>query len=153
VALPLFTARKYAKEIRNLFPKIVRRAGSLRLLPAAKEVPEYVCRCLIEASRCYIYGRFLASLFLCRSALEESVKDVLRKKGYEKDMAAMKDEGLKGILRLARDKGLMDEALHNQADDIRALANQAIHGNKLPTDDECKNAFDLTRGILQHLYA
>jgi len=153
VALPLFTARKYAKEVRNLFPKIVRRAGSLRLLPAAKEVPDYVCRCLIEASRCYVYGHFLASLFLCRSALGESVEDVLRNKGYEKDIAAMKDEGLKGILRLARDNGLMDEALYNQADDIRALANQAIHGNKLPTDDECKNAFYLTRGILQHLYA
>ena len=152
VVLPLFTARNYAKEMRNLFPKMIRRAGSLRLLRTAKEVPQYVRRYMIEASRCYVYGHFLASLFLCRSAMEEAVEDRLGKKGYAKEMAAIKEEHLKGILRLARDKNIIDETTHNQADYVRVLANQAIHGNSLPMDDGCKNAFDVTRGILQFLY-
>ena len=47
----------------------------------------------------------------------------------------------------------MDKALHAQADHIRILANQAIQNAKLPSDDECKKAFEMTKSIVQHLYA
>lgn len=152
VALPLFTARKYVREIRKLLPKVIRRAGLLRLVPTGKDVPEYVRRYLIEASRCYIYGHFLASLFLCRSAIEEAVEDALRSRGHEKQMSAITKDRLKGIVELAYKENLMDQTVYRQADDIRILANDAIHGSRLPADEECKNAFDQTRGILQYLY-
>ena len=153
LAPPLYLERKYVKELRNLLPAMIRRADSLRLPPTAKELPEYVNRYLSEAARCYIYGHHLAALFLCRSALGEAVVVALRNKGPAKGMGAITEDGLRGILKIARDEGLMDKALHAQADHIRILANQAIQNAKLPSDDECKKAFEMTKSIVQHLYA
>ncbi len=144
------TAETYATELLKLFPQMVTRAESLRILPASEKVPDFVNRYLGEASRCYIYGQFLASLFLCRSAIVEAVEDRLRQKGYGKDVDAIKGEWLKAVLKLAVDKGLLDDVIYRQADDIRILGNNAIHGTKLPTDQDCMD--DQTRGILQHLY-
>ncbi len=153
LAPPLYLERKYVREIRNLLPAMIRRADSLRLSPTAKELPEYVNRYLNEAARCYIYGHPLAALFLCRSALGEAVVVALRKKGPDKGMGAIKEDGLRGILKTARDEGLMDRALHSQADHLRILANKAIQNAKLPSDDECQKAIETTRAIVQHLYA
>ena len=150
---PLYLGRKYAREIRNLLPALIKRAESLHLSPAAKGLPEYVKRYLSEATQCYIYGQTLASLFLCRSALGEAVVTALRKKGPSKEMAPIKEDGLRGILKTACNEGLMDKALHAQADHIRILANQAIQNAKLPSDDECRKALEMTKTIVQHLYA
>lgn len=146
------TAPQYAKEIIQLFPKMVTRAGSPAPTPAGKEIPDYVSRYLVEASRCYVSGHFLASLFLCRSALGEAVIVSLRRKGYAEDLGALKEEGLKGIFRLAHEKGLLDQTLHRQADKLRTLAHQAVHGIKLPTEEECKSALEATREIVERLY-
>ena len=40
LAPPLYLERKYAREIRNLLPAMIRRADSLHLAPTAKELPE-----------------------------------------------------------------------------------------------------------------
>ena len=150
--LELVVAERYIEEISKLFPRMVRRAASLRILSTSMKAPQEVERYLTEASRCYVYGHFLASLFLCRSAIENAVEERLRAKGYGKKVEAITKDRLFNILKLAHDKGLLDETLYRQADDIRELANDAIHGDCLPTDDKCKNAYDQTRGILQHLY-
>ena len=76
----------------------------------------------------------------------------MRTKGFGREVDAIGGDWLKNILRLARDKRLLDEFIWEQADDIRKLANDAIHGKKLPKEEECEVAFDQTRGILQHLY-
>lgn len=149
--LTLFTARRYAREFQKLYPMMVRRAELMRLLPAGQKVPELVDRYLVEASRCFIYGHFLASLFLCRSAIISAAEDRLRKKG-SREVDAIAGDWLKNILKLAREKRIMDETIWRQADDIRKLANDAIHGTNLPNEEECKNAHDQTRRVLQYLY-
>jgi hypothetical protein len=99
--------RKYARDIRNLLPAMIGRAHSLCALPStAKELPEYVNRYLSEAAQCYIYGHALAALFLCRSALGEAVVVALRKNGPAKGMAAIKEDGLRGILEDRPRRGL-----------------------------------------------
>jgi hypothetical protein len=143
---------RYIREVRNLLPRIVKRATLLRLLPARYEVPEDVDRYLKEASRCFIYGHFLASLFLCRSAIISATKDRLRANGFDRELDAICKDWLKSTLEMAHDKNLLDNLTWKQADDIRDLANDAIHGKRLPTEEECKAAFDKTRGILQFLY-
>jgi len=148
----LYTVRKYADELKDHFPLIVERAERLRLIPASKNVPDNVRRYLEEATRCCIYGHFLASLLLCRSAIEAATKDRLTKCGFEHEVRAIRQDPLKSILKLAFDKDLMDEALWKQADDIRAKANKAAHSPALPDERYCVEACDITRGILQHLY-
>ncbi len=113
--------------------------------------PEYVRRFLIEASRCIVYGQSLAALFLCRSALSEALVVTLRKGGHSKELAGMKEEGLKGIFKLAHDHGLLDTAQHQRADEVRRLANQAIHGTQVPSEQECLNAFAVTVDIVRNL--
>jgi hypothetical protein len=152
LAPSMTTAQQCAAKIIKLFPELVRRAGSLSPVPGGNQAPEYVRRYLLEASRCYVSGQFLASLFLCRSALGEAVIVSLRRKGYAEDLGALKEEGLKGIFNLAHHKGLLDHARHLEADGIRTLANQAVHGIKNPTEEECKTALEMTREIVEHLY-
>jgi hypothetical protein len=62
--LSLYVVRKYARELQEIFPHMVERAQLLRLIPASKNVPDHVRKYLEEASRCSIYGHFLASLLL-----------------------------------------------------------------------------------------
>ena len=124
----------------------------LRLLPARSKVPEHVRRYLAEASRCFIYGQFLACLFLCRSAIISATEDRLRAKGFACELDALSKDKLKNTLELAHDRGVLDDVAWKQADDIRELSNDAIHGRRLATDAESKDAFDQTRGILQLLY-
>ena len=143
----------YVAQIRNLFPGIVKRAEKLRVLSAANQVPEYVQHYLSEPSRCYIYGQFLAALFLCRSALEEAVEDRLRSKGHGAEIAKIeRSKWLYALLSLARDKSVLNESTHRCANEIRELAKDAIHGNRLPEDEQCRKAYKKTRFVLESLY-
>jgi hypothetical protein len=146
-----FTAIRFANEIQNLLPGLTRRAEALRSVPDMRGFPEYVRRFLIEASRCIVYGHFLSALFLCRSALSEALVVTLRKGGHSKELGGMKEAGLKGIFKLAHDQGLLDTTQHQRADEVRRLANQAIHGPQVPSEQECLNAFAVTVDIVRNL--
>jgi hypothetical protein len=144
----------YTCELARLFPKIVKRAERLRVTPSVQAVPQYLQRYLNEASRCYIYGQFLAALFLCRSALEEAVKDRLKATGHGAEVARIeRREWLYALLKLARDKKILNKSAYRDADRIRGQAKDAIHGKYLPGDTECVKAYTDTRLVLQSLYA
>ena len=57
-AVSVAVVTHYAVEISNLFPRLIRRAEQLRILPAEVRVPAIVERYLEEASKCYLYGCF-----------------------------------------------------------------------------------------------
>lgn len=65
-ALPEATAvaivSHYAEELSRLFPKIIRRAEQLNVLPTEERAPIEVQTYLKEASKCYMYGQFIACL-------------------------------------------------------------------------------------------
>ena len=150
--ISVFTVRKYAAEFRKRFPHIVGRAELLRLIPVTRNIPNHVRRYFVEASQCFIYGTTLASLFLCRSAVVAACEERLIKRGFEGAVEKIDRDYLKQILTLARDKGILDETLWKQADDIRQWANDAVHWDNLPDERTCMKSYDMTRGILQHLY-
>lgn len=148
--LSLYVVRKYAQELKEAFPRMVERAQFLRLVPASKNVPNHVRRHLEEASRCYVYGNFLASLLLCRAAIEAATKDRLRARGFARDLIDLAT--LEAVLRLAFDKNVMDEATWQASEHVRKRANKGLHSAGLPDEHDCMHAYNLTRGILQHLY-
>jgi hypothetical protein len=150
-ALPVFAARKYAREFVNLFPKMAKRAELLKLLPVSKGLPQHLLRYLIEASRCFIYGQFLACLVLCRSAIENAIETRLSETGYGNEVANVTRDKLINLLTLALDKRLVNESTYLEADQIRTLANHAIHGTRIPDGEECKRAFHRTRYVIQEL--
>lgn len=148
---PAYASSRYAREFRQLFPEVVRRARSLPAAPVVAELPEYVKRFLVEAARCLLYGQFLATLFLCRSALGEAAAVTLRKRGHATQAGPSKEEGLRGIFLMAHRHGILDSTQHRQAEEIRSLANRAIHGREGLTEAECMIAFAATVGIVQAL--
>jgi len=150
--LAAMPATKYARDFREVFPEMVKRATApgFRLLSASREVPVSLQRYLIEASRCYIYGHFLASLIVCRSAIEEAVKQRLKDIGKQEEIK--KDDSLFKLLPVAKQEGLLDKTRYDQADNIRKKAKNAVHGKGIPPDEECVDALQKTRGILEHLY-
>lgn len=150
--LSQLAAMQYARELSKLYSRIVRRDESLRILSTSVEAPSVVAAYVVEASRCYVYGHFLAALVLCRSAMEAAVEDRLRTLGLTKEVSEIREDRLLSLLDLAKQRGLLDVVLWRQAGDIRKLANRALHG-KPPSEEECKSAHDLTRGVLEHLYA
>ncbi len=143
------TATRYGREIQKLFPGLIRRAEALGSVPEIGELPEYVRRFLTEALRCIVYGQFLAALFLCRSALSEAIVVTLRNKGHGEKLNEMKEDGLKGIFKLAHEHGLLDSTLHQSANNVRHLTNQAIHSPKAPSEEECISAFATTVKVVR----
>lgn len=152
----VYAAQKYSREMMALFPRIVHRAEMLRILKVSKKAPGNVVRYLQEGSRCYIYGHFLASLVLCRSAIEAAVEDRLRQMGHGEELDHIEEHKMWSLLEMAREKGLLGKRWYRDADSVRSLGNRAAHAEtvgKIPKENECKQAFDLTRKILEHLYA
>jgi hypothetical protein len=146
-------AHQHLQELRQLIPHLSPRAKALRAVPHSNHCPEFVRRFLLEAFNCIVYGQFLAGIFLCRSALAESLAVELRKRGFGPELTAVKETGLKGIFRLAHEKGLLDSARYQQAEEIRVLTNQAIHGKGSPGEEECIRIFNATSGIAKDLSA
>ena len=149
-SLRMHREKKYARDLIKLFPKIVKRADSdlPRLLKQSVEPSDLVKRYLNEAMRCYIYGQFLASLLVCRAAIEASLEDRLP----ATEVQNIREDKLMTLIDRAWKKGLLDDALQEWAHEVRKLANDAAHPGRLVREDECKLSLQKTRGILEHLY-
>ena len=66
----------YLRELSELFPRVVQRASSLKVL-------EFADPQLNEASRCYLYGFFRGAIVLGASALESSLRGAVSPSGIE----------------------------------------------------------------------
>jgi hypothetical protein len=146
----------YSDEVARLFPRLIKRAEQLRLLPTEDEAPVDVQNYLKEASKCYIYGRFIACLVVCRSAIDFALRDRLVKRGHGSDLESLRSgrkDTLKEVISLARSKfpSALGATL-DEADDVKEKANEAVHRGP-PDTETCKDMFIKTRGILRELYS
>lgn len=150
-SLRMILEKKYARDLIKLFPKIVNRADSdlRRLLRSSVEPSDLVKRYVNEAMRCYIYGQFLASLLVCRAAIETSLEDRLPATAVQN----IQKDKLLTLIAMARSEGLLDEALQGWAHEVRILANDAAHPEYLVSENECRLSLQKTRGILEYLYS
>ena len=149
-SLRMHLERKYARDLIKLFPKIVNRADSdlTRLLKQSVEPSDMVKRYVNEAMRCYIYGHFLASLLVCRAAIEAGLENRLP----ETEVRNIEKDKLMTLIDRARKKGLLDDALQQWAHEVRKLANAAAHPKRSVSEDECRLSLQKTRGVLEYLY-
>jgi hypothetical protein len=138
-------ASAYLKEFAREFAKLVRRAEQLRVPDTSAPVPEQVQTYVAEATRCYIYGRYIACLLVCRSAIEVALCDRLKRQ-----------DKIDNLIRYGREK--LHWALNRTLDDadhVRRAANDAVHpvAGAVPTAEICKDMFVKTRGVLSELYS
>ena len=146
----------YAQEISNLFPKMIRRAEQLRIVTTQEKAPPIVQRYIEEASKCYVYGRFIACIIVCRSAIEFALRDRLQAWGQQQALIEMKNQrsdSLWNLIELARLR-FPGSALPtlDDADEIRKAARDAVHLAQ-PKLEVCKDVFTRTRGVLGELYS
>jgi hypothetical protein len=138
-------ASLYLKEFAREFEKLVRRAEELRVLDTSAPVPEQVQTYLAEATRCYIYGRYIACLLVCRSAIEVALRDRLKRQDSIEKLISYGREMLPWTLKPTLDL----------AHEVRVAANQAVHPGPgaVPPAEICKDMFVKTRGVLRELYS
>jgi hypothetical protein len=152
----------YADWLGKRFPAMIDRAGRLNAIPARAPVPESVQRYLAEASKCYIFGQYLASLVVCRAAIEFALGDFLERNGLQAELKKLQQEKRDGLLARIdiaeklntwKLNGKLDVTL-THAEQIRNRAGKALHrrDNDLRSD-ECKDLFLKARGVLRDLYS
>jgi hypothetical protein len=154
--VPDAIARIYARQIGVRFPRMAQRAEQLRVLGAEAEPPPDVQNYLQQATRCYIWGFYIGSLVLCRSAIEFALRERLKAHGKAEKLAELErrnEDTLERLIGLARTElhwGLKDAL--KVADVVRGEANKAVHRGA-PPSERCKEMFAVTRGVLNELYS
>jgi hypothetical protein len=150
-ALPEWAARHVIREMSRLLPDAVERLRGFQITPVTSAVPANVAQYAREASRCYLYGFFSASLILCRSCIESGIEERLVQDGLQKQLNAIGFNKVQAMLDLALNSGVLDDLTFGMANDIRKSANKAVHGT-VSTADSCRDRLDQTRAVLHYLY-
>ena len=155
-AISVSLVSQYADEIARVFPKLIRRAEQLRVLATEETAPAEVEVYLQEASKCYIYGRFIACLIVCRSAIEFALRERFVKLGKNAQLAALqqnRQDSLANVISLARSVlPSRSQQTLDDADEVRRKAKDAVHKGP-PLPEVCKEMFIKTRGILREFYS
>lgn len=154
-ALKVGLVATYAREVADLFPLLIERAASLAVLPATTKPPAQVQSYLTEATKCFVYGRFISSLIVCRGALEEGIRDLIDRLGLAEEFdhfPRKPGEGeLSRMMRFCDTKPVLGVSW-GDADRIRREANNAAHGTP-PEPNKCRTLFEDTRSVLLQIYS
>ena len=126
------------------------------LLP---NVPRWVDRYMSEAASCFRYGFDLACVSLCRSALEEALKNRLIKKVGRETIEPL-EEGkrraipLVDLIIMAVLLSILTPQLEQSAHDIRTSGNDCAHGRLKGKQvrDAASEALINSRLIIQMMY-
>jgi hypothetical protein len=144
----------FALELLELVEPAVSRATQLRECVVASASSEEADRYLDEATRCYFFGLFTACAVMCRSVLEEAVKQRI-------------PAGLRGLVRTRyRNTATLGNLLHEVnnnlvmtgidpgfprvANQVNDVGRKAVHQGLL-SEDEARDCLQSAREALQLL--
>jgi hypothetical protein len=124
--------------------------------------PEEVVFYLREATRCFLYGLFEASVALCRACLEEALKAKLHATGQ--GIAALMKEPKKTdtgkargeldrLISAAASVQILDGAFTLSARHIQNHGNTVMHHRPLLKEEEARLDLDDLRGVVDFLFA
>jgi hypothetical protein len=145
--LDAYYTRDFLRRVRMLVDRTMRVTA---MEPGAK--PECgVNLYLREATRCYIFGFWFSSVALSRAAVEEALKDRLRKESCRVGKDMPNDNNLRQLSLDAKEMGLIDAAHLDLVDKVRLNGNRVLHGAPAQENDagDCLAA---ARGVLNQLY-
>lgn len=123
----------YTKYFLANVPKYVRRTGKLASL-VVENVPSDEVRLYVrEASRNYVFGHWLSSIALARTALETSLRDSLEESGVTPNWR------LRNVIEAAVKQKLLDGPTSELAQTVKDNGDAIIHGKPNSKSKEQKS--------------
>ena len=144
----------FAFELLEMIEPAVQRATQLRECVVAAPSSEEADRYLDEATRCYFYGLFTACAGLCRSVLEESIKQKLPASLAKLIRARYRNAATLGNLLHEVNNNLqltgIDPDFPRIANQVNDTGKKAVHQGML-SEDEARTCLQSARHALQLL--
>jgi hypothetical protein len=139
-------ADAFLREMFRRIPELVARARQISPL-APHEIPSDATQVYLrEATRCYLFGFWDASMALSRAALDEGLWTVAR------DKLKRKPESLRELLKACIWLGILDKPIADLADKVVLAGNRVLHIQ--PTNrEEAWDALCAVCGVLLHLFS
>ena len=144
----------FALELLELVQPAVLRATHLRECVVASRSSEEADRYLDEATRCYFYGLFSACAVMCRSVLEEAIKQKLPEGLSRVVRTRYRNTPTLGNLLREVNENLQLTGIDPEFPRIANLVNdcgkKAVH-HRLLSEDEARNCLQSAREALELL--
>ncbi|HEY6488658.1 MAG: DUF4145 domain-containing protein [Terracidiphilus sp.] len=144
----------FVMELIELVEPAVRRATALRECVVAAPSSEEADRYLDEATRCFFYGLFTACAALCRSVLEEAIKQKLPPQLARLIRTRYRNAATLGNLLHEVNNNLhltgIDPDFPSVANRVNDTGKRAVHQGLL-AEDEAQQCLDSARHALQLL--
>lgn len=144
----------FALELLEMVEPAVARATHLRECVVAAPTSEEADRYLDEATRCYFYGLFTACAVMCRSVLEEAVKQKIPASMAKLIQRRYRNAPTLGNLLHEVNNNLqltaIDPAFPAIANKVNDTGKKAVHQGLL-SEDEARLCLQSARGALQLL--
>jgi hypothetical protein len=143
-----------AAEFLDLVEPAVARATHLRECVVTSPTSEEADRYLDEATRCYFFALFTACAVMCRSVLEEAIKQKLPESLRKLINARYRKAATLGNLLHEVNNNLLatgiDPAFPRLANQVNDIGKKAVHQGLL-SEDEARNCLQNAREALQML--
>ena len=144
----------FALELLELIEPAVARATQLRECVVAAPTSEEADRYLDEATRCYFYGLFTACAVMCRSVLEEAIKQKLPPQIARLVRTRYRNTATLGNLLHEVNNNLkltdIDPDFPRVANQVNDTGKRAVHHGLL-SEDEARQCLQSARHALQLL--
>ena len=138
-----FYSRQVIDSLRGLNGRFLRLSPILIGIVPSKEVNLY----LREATRCYIYGSFEASIALSRAALEAGLNEYLKRR-----LGAVPSQKLIEKVKKANLWKLLTSVSAGMAEDVSKAAGMVLHQRPAKSDQLAFDTLVRARGVLRELY-
>lgn len=144
----------FALELLQLVEPAVARATHLRECVVNSSCSEQADRYLDEATRCYFYGLFTACAVMCRSVLEEAIKQRLPERLTKIIRSRYRNTATLGNLLHEVNNNLIDCAINpdfpHLANRVNDIGKKAVHQGLLG-EDEARHSLQTAREALELL--
>ena len=118
----------YAYELVNILKRISHRTFVFDAPPIIGRADPQTMDLLQEATRCYLFGLHRACVTVCRTVMEDSLKQrVPRPSLLEEGMQSGKSGDLERLINAAVRARVLPPEFRKKAHDIRQLANDVLH--------------------------
>jgi hypothetical protein len=158
----LRTEFHYAQELVKMLRRLRDVTYDLSPPGVLGRAPEEVLFYLRQATRCFMYGLFEASVAICRACLDEALKKSLHS-SKEGIRALMKEpkKTVKGTARgeldilisAAAEAEILDGPRKESARRIQNLGNTVMHDRPLLSEDQASRGLDDLRAVVDFLFA
>jgi hypothetical protein len=135
----------FTREVIRKIPKMVERAMRLSNLGVEKSPPEQLNAYLQEATKCFVLGLPQAAIALCRAALEQGLRESVRRAGVSPVGE------LSELIEIAVRSKVLRGASLQLANDVRLAGNRALHYGSL-TDKNASDVLLKVRLVLMDLF-